>query len=1060
MSLLLLLTFLCAAPCSRAFFRQASWQLPLENRHVCHSSRLPQCANYARNTIPRSFSPLYSQASVLETADTFRRPLSPADLSIATDITIESCNAVLQECSIAGNWKGAEQVILLMNERNISPDESTYSHVMQTYLTGNQLVSAEEQAIEMLRAGYLPDRSMLCSLMVLLGKADFPHRAERLFYKSASETKQASNLQLYESIILAWFYSNSADKYSMIEDLYDRVIFLSLTPTANMVLPYLFAHTHPSLTRTPDKAYSVYAQYGDLLDSNGGYADRQQAVEYLLTSCRQAISSRRMQAKVMHIVHMVMASLPVHMYTESIRNTYMSILSCLGSEESLHKSLEVFRLAMQQDVKSSSVCDMMVKKCIQAFRSPSNSSLSGSVSFVVEMLLGNVLPAIRAHNVSIPEDTYVLAIQTLSHALTPQQMTQRVIQGVVLYHPQLQSSVRIWNALLDSAMKRGGGDRTYVQDILTYMRDHNVGYNTNTYELLCGYYLHTGNYEELDKLMHVVIMGDIENADSTSDSVLLKYIHTLSVIQRDDRKENIAVLLPLFSSLCKTYLKHSQRATNTSAAVVYMGKDNFIRISHTQRYEELAYIHHVYSLMLQYPHRYLDNVSMHTVMMHTLSHIHGSLTIPSHIPSYPYHINHDDEEGGIRPSSTSSSDGKAATFVDDGERVMVMDMGMEILQHVQQLVKEDTDLYEEDFYIDFLQVLTYSLPIKSEYIVNKAYDLSTHLYQTYSASNFKLSAKFYIKLFTLFANSQRNHTPKLVDTILARIPTEIMNDAMFESLITVYAQGRYLPSVYNKIINCLHNVSQPSILSRHTMETLVVYFFEKWQNAHMNSHSLNASPVSQTEEYANLFLHYYILHNERYDASSKLYFLFLQYWVTRGQVDIVLYSLTQLSRLRHDRALVPSPLSLIASDVDVIPPTMNYTHFILMQPTAIHLSQPISRLSITFYSALSKSMKKLYDSRVNVVYVYYEYLRKLKQDSLPASHLHVAYNLIFFTYGEDIDLHMKNQQANKANSLVDDMYNLFVSMLLDTAEAYPSVDHSMFHAVLKALLTTEKPLST
>ena len=159
----------------------------------------------------------------------------------------------------------------------------------------------------------------------------------------------------------------------------------------------------------------------------------------------------------------------------------------------------------------------------------------------------------------------------------------------------------------------------------------------------------------------------------------------------------------------------------------------------------------------------------------------------------------------------------------------------------------------------------------------------------------------------------------------------------------------------------------------------------------------------------------------------------------------MLYSLSQLSSLSNSPS---SPLQASVIPSSVFPPAVNYTHLILVQPTVIHLPQASSMPSITFYSALSKCFKKFYSSSVNIVFIIYDFLQKLKMLNLPAKQLTVAYNMIFFAYIEDIESHAKNKQANKVNSLVDDMYNLFVSMMLNDAGLYPNTDHCMFHAVI------------
>eukprot|EP01031_Cornospumella_fuschlensis_P027163 gene27163-32815_t len=704
---------------------------------ILHLLQLPPLPRQSQHG---SIMPKVPSLQLSESSMAFNRPLSPQDLFSINDLSIQISNNVLEDYSMTGNWQAAEQVICLMNERNISPDELTYSLILSAYLNGNQVISAEEQATEMIRAGYMPERSMLCALIVMLGKSDMPHRAERLFHRIVSESKNASSVDLYDAIITAWSCSSSADKYSMIEDLYDRVMFLSLVPTPNIVLAYLYAHTQLTHTCSPDKAYSVYVEYGHLLDGFDG--------------------TKRMQGKVMQIVNMVISSLPKDQYSHSIQSKLMSILSSLESEESLHKSRKLFRWAIQHNVTSAGIYEAMVKKCIQLI--PLNAPLC------LDILMEEVLPSIHNCQVQISENLYILTIRRLSQALTSDQMMNRVIRGFILGQSNLISSVRIWDAIIDCAVSRYADmDGGFVDSILEIMRSHEVAFSTNTYEMVAGYFLNTQRYGELDRLIGVVMdasdgsnfgkddnSADVdENAgDSAQMSLVLTYIHILSRIRRDSRKDNLANLLVSFKSLCTKYKERKANSLKSSTPIVYADCNEKINIAAALDQEGFAFIYHIYLLLLQYPCQDRHHMALHSYMMHTLSHIEDSLTLVTETPTYPYYVS-----GGSNSSYAS------------GNSVMVLDLSMEILQNVQRLANKDHDnmSVEENFYVDFLKVLINSLPVKSEFIVSKAYDVYKHLNHTFSASNNSLSTSFYTKLFTLFAKSQRNHVPKLVDAIIA-----------------------------------------------------------------------------------------------------------------------------------------------------------------------------------------------------------------------------------------------------------------------------------------------------
>ncbi len=143
-------------------------------------------------------------------------------------------NSLLFECVNSGNTQEANEIYRRMILSDTQPNLQSYEYLIQIWLNSNETSSIYEAELtfnQLLKAGFIPPKSLIIKLMKAFGDIQVPEKVEQIFDR-VSLYEIYCDVDIYNTVMEAWEYSNKSNSFNMVEEIYQRMSYADVTPNA------------------------------------------------------------------------------------------------------------------------------------------------------------------------------------------------------------------------------------------------------------------------------------------------------------------------------------------------------------------------------------------------------------------------------------------------------------------------------------------------------------------------------------------------------------------------------------------------------------------------------------------------------------------------------------------------------------------------------------------------------------------------------------------------------------------------------------------------------------
>lgn len=180
----------------------------------------------------------------------------------------EADNKLLMEYAASGNCYDADKLFQHMVFDSATADQQSYELLMQSWVGSK--CSTEKKAAEtesvfhsLIKAGFIPSGDVTVSLINLLGDLGQPEKAENIFDR-VSFAGGVCDIAIYNSLMIAWGKSKSANAALKAEELFERIEFSELSPNSASFEALLIAWAESSREDAAIKCVEILEKMVDL----------------------------------------------------------------------------------------------------------------------------------------------------------------------------------------------------------------------------------------------------------------------------------------------------------------------------------------------------------------------------------------------------------------------------------------------------------------------------------------------------------------------------------------------------------------------------------------------------------------------------------------------------------------------------------------------------------------------------------------------------------------------------------------------------------------------------
>ena len=148
----------------------------------------------------------------------------------------EANNKLLMEYAASGNCHDADNLFKKMMSDSSAADQQSYELLMQSWVGSKSSTEKKAEETEsvfhsLMKAGFIPSGDVTVSLINLLGDLSQPEKAENIFDR-ISFAGGVCDIAIYNSLMIAWGKSKSANAALKAEELLERIEFSGLSPNS------------------------------------------------------------------------------------------------------------------------------------------------------------------------------------------------------------------------------------------------------------------------------------------------------------------------------------------------------------------------------------------------------------------------------------------------------------------------------------------------------------------------------------------------------------------------------------------------------------------------------------------------------------------------------------------------------------------------------------------------------------------------------------------------------------------------------------------------------------
>ena len=194
--------------------------------------------------------------------------LSDKDKLSVSIRSTEASNQLLMEYAATGNCYDADNLFKQMIVDSTVADQQSYELLMQSWVrskssTEKKAEEAESVFYSLIKAGFIPTDDVIVSLINLLGDLSQPEKAENVFDR-VSFAGGVCDVTIYNSLMIAWGKSKSANAALKAEEVLERIEFAGLSPNSASFEALLVAWAESTREDAAIKCVEILGKMVDL----------------------------------------------------------------------------------------------------------------------------------------------------------------------------------------------------------------------------------------------------------------------------------------------------------------------------------------------------------------------------------------------------------------------------------------------------------------------------------------------------------------------------------------------------------------------------------------------------------------------------------------------------------------------------------------------------------------------------------------------------------------------------------------------------------------------------
>ena len=744
-------------------------------------------------------------------------------------VHIRMYNSLLFECVNSGNTQEANEIYTQMVLSDTQPNLQSYEYLIQIWLNSNETSSIYEAELafnQLLKAGFMPSKSLITKLMKAFGDIQVPEKVEQIFDR-VSLYEIYCDVDIYNTVMEAWGYSNRTNSFNMVEEIYERMSYADVAPNSKTydILIKSCSKMHERVD-CAEKSYSILKTM-----LSEGFQPSIESYE--------AVSNACVENGIRNVVVDIAFEIIKIMETNNLQPTlicyenYIKLLIKSNicnemNDEIISKVLDTYKL---MKIHNNERTDKMLITII--------NTLIRQKSQKYIKIAEDYLSLAETTNIVVPYETYVNLINAygiLNRAKSAESSLNRLIMNHNDIYPKTAFP---WNCVISAygksclsgsnngfsspisvaSLNYPGNDRllaaSNAERVFKNMIDSGVEPDQWTYSSLINIWTECDELAKAEEVLKIMLSKDMTIPAISIKSQIYGWLRqNKNYTINDDQKLKInSKVILLYDQMCLSYIR---KYTNSSLYNI------------AEVYEDISSIELIFNEIIQ---SNIDvNISFFNIILRVISIITPAILRPT-FNDFSYNDNK-----VILPSLNSS-------ISDVAERAIKI-----FGQMLSVNIIPNAESYE--LLIKTFEMYSYSGYSKI-YISDKVIEVINHMLQL----GLRPSCNMYESIIKIWANSKRPDAPRVTENIFKSMIEinglkEPPSIEIFNLLMKVWATSM-LPNAVKKVQEVYQTIVDANIKPTITTFSLMLRALAN-QKKMKYSDALVVDDVEEAEKIFNL----------------------------------------------------------------------------------------------------------------------------------------------------------------------------------------------------------------